>query len=97
VAAAVPSTALAGRVAGYDTITLALQGSVARGAYQPGVYEALDEAGVVPNRLSGISIGALDATIIAGNPPERRVARLRAFWDTICTTSPGAPWLETST
>jgi NTE family protein len=89
--------ALADRVTGYDTIALALQGGGALGAYQAGVYEALDEAGIVPNRLSGISIGAFNAAIIAGNPPERRVGRLHEFWDTICSGLPGAPWLETST
>lgn len=59
---------------------LVLQGGGALGAYQAGAYEALSEAGIVPDWVAGISIGAINAAIIAGNPPERRVERLRAFW-----------------
>ena len=60
---------------------LVLQGGGALGAYQAGVYEALDKQGVRPQWVAGVSIGAINAAIIAGNPPERRVARLREFWD----------------
>ena len=67
----------------YERIALCLQGGGALGAYQAGVYEALDEAGVRPTWVAGISIGAINAAIIAGNPPERRVARLREFWQTV--------------
>jgi NTE family protein len=67
----------------YKTIALVLQGGGALGAYQAGVYEALDEAGLHPNWVAGISIGALNAAIIAGNAPEQRVARLHDFWNTI--------------
>jgi len=67
----------------YERIALCLQGGGALGAYQAGVYQALDEAGVVPTWVAGISIGAINAAIIAGNPPERRVARLREFWETV--------------
>jgi NTE family protein len=62
---------------------LVLQGGGALGAYQAGVYEALAENGYVPDWVAGISIGALNAALIAGNPPERRVERLRAFWDMV--------------
>lgn len=68
----------------YDEIALVLQGGGALGSYQAGVYEGLAERGVTPTRIAGISIGALNAAVIAGNPPERRVAALRGFWDTIC-------------
>jgi NTE family protein len=68
----------------YRTVALVLQGGGALGAYQAGVFEALGEAGLQPTRLAGISIGALNAAIIAGNAPERRVERLREFWETIC-------------
>jgi len=67
----------------YETVALVLQGGGALGAYQAGVYEALDEAGLHPNWVAGISIGALNAAIIAGNAPEQRVARLREFWQSI--------------
>ncbi len=67
----------------YETVALVLQGGGALGAYQGGVLEGLSEAGIEPNWVAGISIGALNAAIIAGNPPERRVAQLRAFWETI--------------
>ena len=60
---------------------LVLQGGGALGAYQAGVYEALDKQGVRPSWVAGVSIGAINAAIIAGNPPERRVERLREFWD----------------
>jgi NTE family protein len=60
---------------------LVLQGGGALGAYQGGVYEALAKAGHVPDWIAGISIGAINAAIIAGNPAEKRIERLRAFWD----------------
>jgi NTE family protein len=67
----------------YDEIGLVLQGGGALGSYQAGVYEGLAEVGVEPTRISGISIGALNTAVIAGNAPENRVAALRGFWDTI--------------
>ncbi|HEY0296530.1 MAG TPA: patatin-like phospholipase family protein [Bordetella sp.] len=67
----------------YETVALVLQGGGALGAYQAGVVEGLGEAGIEPNWVAGISIGALNAAIIAGNPPRRRVERLREFWQTI--------------
>ncbi|WP_264422001.1 patatin-like phospholipase family protein [Novosphingobium sp. KCTC 2891] len=60
---------------------LVLQGGGALGAYQAGVFEALAQAGHEPDWIGGISIGAINAALIAGNPPERRVERLRAFWE----------------
>ena len=71
----------------YEQVALVLQGGGALGAYQAGVYQALNEAGIRPNRVAGISIGAINAALIAGNPPERRVARLRAFWERVSTQS----------
>jgi NTE family protein len=68
----------------YETVALVLQGGGALGAYQAGVYQALHEAGIRPNWLAGISIGALNTAIIAGNAPEKRVDALREFWQTIC-------------
>lgn len=68
----------------YDVIALVLQGGGALGAYQAGVYEGLHEAGIRPTWLAGISIGALNAAIIAGSPESQRVDRLRDFWETIC-------------
>jgi len=62
---------------------LVLQGGGALGAYQAGAYEALSAAGLDPQWVAGISIGAINAAIIAGNPPERRVPHLRKFWDTV--------------
>jgi len=59
---------------------LVLQGGGALGAYQAGVFEALAGADQSPDWVAGISIGAVNAAIIAGNPPERRLERLRAFW-----------------
>ena len=67
----------------YDEIGLVLQGGGALGSYQAGVYEGLAEVGVEPTWISGISIGALNTAIIAGNAPEDRVEALRGFWETI--------------
>src|SRR6478736_607978 len=64
----------------FECVALVLQGGGALGAYQAGVYEALSEAGIHPDRIAGISIGAINAAIIAGNPPNFRVNRLREFW-----------------
>jgi len=70
-----------------------LQGGGALGAYQAGVYEALAEADLAPDWVAGISIGAINAALIAGNPPEDRVARLRGFWEAI-TARPMHPWID---
>lgn len=64
----------------FECVALTLQGGGALGAYQAGVYQAIDEAGICPDWIAGISIGAINAAIIAGNPLESRVARLREFW-----------------
>jgi NTE family protein len=78
----------------YDIVALVLQGGGALGAYQAGVYEGLHEAGIRPNWLAGISIGALNAAVIAGSPERERVERLRAFWETICAVP--VDWLCTA-
>ena len=65
-----------------------LQGGGALGAYQGGVYEALVEHGVEPTWLAGISIGAINSAIIAGNPLKDRVAKLRAFWELVSSGRP---------
>ena len=75
----------------WETVALTLQGGGALGAYQAGVYEGLFEAGVSPNWIAGISIGALNTAIIAGNAPGHRVARLREFWETICQPAYSPP------
>jgi NTE family protein len=59
---------------------LVLQGGGALGSYQAGVFEALAAEGLEPSWVAGISIGAVNAALIAGNPPERRVEALREFW-----------------
>jgi NTE family protein len=64
-------------------IVLVLQGGGALGAYQAGVYEALHEAQVEPHWVIGTSIGAINGAIIAGNPREQRIDRLRQFWDQV--------------
>jgi len=67
----------------FECVALLLQGGGALGAYQAGVYEALAAAGIHPNWVAGISIGAINSAIIVGNPPNKRVQRLREFWDGI--------------
>lgn len=71
-------------------VVLVLQGGGALGAYQVGVYEALHEAGIEPDWVIGTSIGAINAALIAGNSPRRRLARLGAFWDRVASSSPAA-------
>ncbi len=66
-----------------DRIALVLQGGGALGAYQAGVYQALHEAGLEPDWVSGVSIGAINGAIITGNPPELRLQKLRTFWERI--------------
>ncbi len=72
-----PATRLPGQV------VLVLQGGGALGAYQAGVYQALHEAGIEPDWVIGTSIGAINGALIAGNPPSRRLERLKAFWDLV--------------
>lgn len=67
----------------HGNIVLVLQGGGALGAYQAGVYEGLAEADIAPNWIAGVSIGAINAAMIAGNPPDRRVERLREFWGSV--------------
>jgi len=62
-------------------VVLVLQGGGALGAYQVGVYEALHQAGIEPDWVIGTSIGAINAALIVGNEPSRRLERLHAFWD----------------
>ncbi|MFN0115785.1 MAG: patatin-like phospholipase family protein [Paracoccaceae bacterium] len=69
-------------------IALVLQGGGALGAYQAGVYEALHEAGIEPDWVVGTSIGAINASLIAGNEPKDRLAALRAFWARVTRGSP---------
>jgi len=78
-----------GRPAWCDHVALLLHGGGALGAYQAGVYEALHDAGLDPDWIAGTSIGSVTGAIIAGNPPGRRVDRLRSFWTTV-TSRPAA-------
>lgn len=68
----------------FETVALVLQGGGALGSYQAGVVEGLVAADIEPDWLAGISIGAINTALIAGNPPATRVQRLREFWETIC-------------
>ncbi len=77
-----------------EQCVLALQGGGALGAYQAGVYEALAAEGFEPDWLAGISIGSINSALIAGNPRERRVERLREFWETVSSALPD-PGLRT--
>ena len=74
-----------------DQVALVLQGGGALGSYQAGVIDGLADSGIEIDWVAGISIGAVNAAIFAGNPPERRVERLRAFWDTVTGALPSFP------
>jgi len=75
----------------HDNIVLVLQGGGALGAYQAGVYEGLAEADIAPTWVAGVSIGAINAALIAGNAPDRRLERLREFWDRVSSIAPVTP------
>jgi NTE family protein len=77
----------------FEQTVLLLQGGGALGSYQAGVYQALAEANLHPDWVAGISIGAINAALIAGNPPERRVEKLREFWEAVSTPPLGVPYL----
>src|SRR5277367_1761621 len=66
-------------------VALVLQGGGALGSYQAGVYEALASSDYKPDWVAGISIGAINAALIAGN--SSRVEKLREFWRTITTSA----------
>jgi NTE family protein len=69
----------------FEQIVLLLQGGGALGSYQAGVYQALAESDLDPDWVAGISIGAINAALIAGNPRESRVEKLREFWEAVST------------
>jgi NTE family protein len=70
---------------------LVLQGGGALGSYQAGAYQALCHCGFEPEWIAGISIGAVNAAIIAGNEPSKRVERLKEFWETVSSPAPWVP------
>ena len=75
-------------------IILVLQGGGALGSYQAGVFETLAAAQMEPGWVAGVSIGAINASLVAGNPPARRVERMQSFWRRITTPSPFPPLLD---
>src|SRR3984893_13612622 len=84
----------AGKQTQFEQVVLLLQGGGALGSYQAGVYQALAEAELHPNWVAGISIGAINAAIIAGNAPDKRVGRLREFWEAVSTSPLGIPYVK---
>jgi NTE family protein len=85
------------RILPFERVALVLQGGGALGAYQAGVYQAIDEARIGVHWLCGTSIGGINAALIAGNPPEKRVERLREFWEAITKPPiniPNLPWFS---
>lgn len=84
------------REVAYPSVALVLQGGGALGSYQGGVYEELAKAGYDPTWYAGISIGAINAAILAGNPPQRRLERLHEFWDLITSSIDWPQWFGSS-
>src|SRR6201986_583685 len=74
---------------------LVLQGGGALGSYQAGAYQALSHHDFEPDWVAGISIGAINAAIIAGNEPQKRVARLKEFWEQCSSPVPWNPIVKT--
>jgi NTE family protein len=91
---AIPKSFRIERPLPFELTALLLQGGGALGSYQAGVYQALAEAGLHPDWVAGISIGAVNAALIAGNPPEKRVERLWEFWEAVSTPPLGVPHLK---
>src|SRR5262245_49650958 len=89
-----PTASTGKRRTPFERVALLLQGGGALGSYQAGVYQALAEADLHPDWVAGISIGAINSALIAGNPPDKRVARLREFWETVCTSPIGFPYFK---
>ena len=73
----------------FESVALLLQGGGALGAYQAGVYEAAMDRGIRPTWIAGISIGAINAAIIAGNPIDGCIAKLRGFWELVSDAGDG--------
>jgi NTE family protein len=85
------------RILPFERVALVLQGGGALGAYQGGVYQAIHEAGIEVDWISGTSIGGINGALIAGNPFERRVDRLREFWESVTEPPmriPNIPWFS---
>ncbi|KJK23034.1 membrane protein [Burkholderiaceae bacterium 16] len=82
------AAALAGK---FDHTVLVLQGGGALGAYQAGIFAGFADCGLMPDWVAGVSIGAINAALIAGNAPERRVERLSEFWDRMSAHAPFIP------
>ena len=78
---------------GYEKVVYLLQGGGALGSFQAGVCEGLFQFGLEPDWVVGTSIGGINAAIIAGNPPERRLAKLKGFWDLVSSPVPFFPGL----
>jgi len=83
VQSALPTEREGWRPEGCQKVGLVLQGGGALGAYQAGVYEALHEANIEPDWVAGVSIGAINSALIAGNRREHRLERLKTFWERI--------------
>src|SRR4030095_54687 len=81
----------------FEQTVLLLQGGGALGSYQAGVYQALAEADLYPDWGARISIGAGNSALIAGNPPGKRVERLREFWEAVSTSPLGLPHFRSIT
>jgi NTE family protein len=86
------------KISDYGQIVLVLQGGGALGAYQAGVYQAMHDAGIEPDWVIGTSIGAINASLIAGNKPEHRLAKLQEFWNRVghspaLEAIAGLPWV----
>ena len=85
------------RILPFERVALVLQGGGALGAYQGGVYQAIHEAGIEVDWISGTSIGGINGALIAGNPFDRRVQRLREFWEAVTEPPmriPSIPWFS---
>ncbi|MBA3535981.1 MAG: patatin-like phospholipase family protein [Tatlockia sp.] len=79
----IPATPTTKSKQSYDRIACVFQGGGALGAYQVGAFRAIHERGYQPDFIAGVSIGAVNGAIIAGNKPADQMDKLTEFWDTI--------------
>src|SRR4051812_27019084 len=74
-----------------DKVALVLQGGGALGSFQVGVFQALEERNIEIDWVAGISIGAVNAALVAGNPPGKRMQALTTFWEQVSSSLPSFP------
>jgi NTE family protein len=75
------------------TVAIAFAGGLGLAAYHAGVYEAFARQSKALDWVTGSSAGAITAALIAGNTPDARLEKLRAFWNfPVVGPASAGPW-----